>query len=91
MTGLEVHSTQADRAILQALIQSGAGIQVATEKIDVTQTALKPFHFDAMHCPDLFPPLVALAASCNGKSIIEGVSRLAHKESNRALTLQGCD
>jgi 3-phosphoshikimate 1-carboxyvinyltransferase len=32
--------------------------------------------------------LVALAAYCNGKTIIKGVSRLAHKESNRALTLQ---
>jgi 3-phosphoshikimate 1-carboxyvinyltransferase len=32
--------------------------------------------------------LVALAAYCKGTSVIEGVSRLAHKESNRALTLQ---
>jgi 3-phosphoshikimate 1-carboxyvinyltransferase len=32
--------------------------------------------------------LVALAAYCNGTSVIEGVNRLAHKESNRGLTLQ---
>ena len=46
------------------------------------------FHFNATDCPDLFPPLVALAACCKGTSVIEGVSRLAHKESNRALSLQ---
>jgi 3-phosphoshikimate 1-carboxyvinyltransferase len=46
------------------------------------------FYFDATDCPDLFPPLVALAAYCQGETTIKGVSRLAHKESNRALTLQ---
>ena len=50
--------------------------------------ALKAFHFDATDCPDLFPPLVALASVCEGSSFIKGVSRLAHKESDRALTLQ---
>ena len=49
---------------------------------------LKAFHFNATDCPDLFPPLVALASCCNGTSAIEGVNRLAHKESNRGLTLQ---
>jgi 3-phosphoshikimate 1-carboxyvinyltransferase len=31
---------------------------------------------------------VALAAYCDGITVIEGVSRLEHKESNRAITLQ---
>ena len=31
---------------------------------------------------------MTLAASCKGRSVITGVSRLAHKESDRALTLQ---
>ena len=46
------------------------------------------FEFDATDCPDLFPPLVALASVCNGITKIKGVSRLAHKESDRGLTLQ---
>jgi len=49
---------------------------------------LKAFRFDATDCPDLFPPLVALASVCHGSSFIKGVSRLAHKESDRAHTLQ---
>ncbi len=50
--------------------------------------AIRAFTFDATECPDLFPPLVALAAYANGISEIRGASRLTHKESNRALTLQ---
>ncbi|MFY7653319.1 MAG: 3-phosphoshikimate 1-carboxyvinyltransferase [Chitinophagaceae bacterium] len=86
--GLDVFSTQADKAILQALMDAGSQISIQPHQIDIQKTALKAFHFNATDCPDLFPPLVALAANCNGKSVIEGVNRLAHKESNRALTLQ---
>ena len=51
-------------------------------------SGLIAFEFDATDCPDLFPPLVALASVCKGISKIKGVSRLAHKESDRGLTLQ---
>ena len=86
--GLDVFSAQADKAILQALQQSQARLSINADYIEVSPGELKAFHFDATHCPDLFPPLVALAAYCEGSSVIEGVSRLAHKESDRALTLQ---
>jgi 3-phosphoshikimate 1-carboxyvinyltransferase len=86
--GLNVFSTQADKAILQALMQSGATISIEESRIHVRRSQLKPFHFNATDCPDLFPPLVALAAYCDGTTVIEGVHRLTHKESNRALTLQ---
>lgn len=86
--GLDVFSTQADKAILQALMASEARLSIQAERIEVKPLPLKAFHFDATECPDLFPPLVALAAYCKGKSVIEGVHRLTHKESNRALTLQ---
>jgi len=86
--GLNVFSAQADKAILQALAQTGAVMSVSEQNITVGKSNLQPFHFNATDCPDLFPPLVALAAYCNGTSVIEGVHRLTHKESNRALTLQ---
>ena len=92
VTGLDVFSTQADKAILQALMDCGTNISIETEQIIVSSPvgvrSLKPFHFNATDCPDLFPPLVALAAYCDGTSVIEGVSRLQHKESDRAITLQ---
>jgi 3-phosphoshikimate 1-carboxyvinyltransferase len=89
--GLDVYSTQADKAILKALMDCGVNISIEESQV-IINAALgetgKPFHFDATDCPDLFPPLVSLAAFCKGISVIEGVSRLAFKESNRALTLQ---
>ena len=88
VTGLDVFSTQADKAILQALTDCGSSISIQEKVIEIGPAPLKPFHFNATDCPDLFPPLVALAAYCNGTTTIEGVNRLEHKESNRALTLQ---
>lgn len=86
--GLDVHSTQADKAILQALANAGASLSVQLDQIVVGPAGLRAFQFDATECPDLFPPLVALASYCEGKTVITGTSRLTHKESNRALTLQ---
>lgn len=86
--GLNPASTQADKAILQALIDCNSGIAVEAKQIVMHPGILKAFDFDATDCPDLFPPLVALAAYCEGETTIKGVSRLAHKESDRGITLQ---
>jgi 3-phosphoshikimate 1-carboxyvinyltransferase len=86
--GLDMESAQADKAILNALKIAGAEISFSGNKILIQADKLKGFDFDATDCPDLFPPLVALAAYCKGTTTIKGVSRLAHKESNRALTLK---
>ena len=86
--GLDLSSTQADKAIMQALQNCGCKLTVQNNSIAIGQGPLKAFTFDATDCPDLFPPLVALAALCTGTTTITGVSRLAHKESNRGLTLQ---
>lgn len=86
--GLDVFSTQADKAVLQALMDCGCKLSIQTEQIEIGPASLQAFHFNATECPDLFPPLVTLASYCNGKSVIEGTNRLTHKESNRAITLQ---
>ncbi len=84
---LQLNSTQADKAIINALIYAGAKVSMNDNHIEVTKHQLNGFHFDAIHCPDLFPPLVALASHCEGESRILGVSRLRVKESDRAATL----
>jgi 3-phosphoshikimate 1-carboxyvinyltransferase len=86
--GLDPFSTQADKAVLQAMQSAGVSMSITPDHIEVRRSPLKAFHFDATECPDLFPPLVALAAVCEGKTVIEGARRLTHKESDRALTLQ---
>lgn len=86
--GLDMTSPQADKNIVDVLQKCNADIKIEGDNIAVRKSKLSAFDFDATHCPDLFPPLVALAAHCHGTSTIIGVSRLTHKESNRALTLQ---
>jgi len=99
--GLQLNSTQADKKIMEALISAKANMKQEEDGILIGPSAgvssnnannnadnLIAFEFDATDCPDLFPPLVALASVCNGVTKIKGVSRLAHKESDRGLTLQ---
>lgn len=88
VTNLNPKSLQADRAIVEALLSAGASLSIRENSIVAKRANLKAFDFDARNCPDLFPPLVALAANCNGQSKILGVNRLHGKESDRALTLQ---
>jgi len=90
INGLDLASTQADKKIMEALKDCGAVLSITDHAIAISTPplGLTAFQFDATDCPDLFPPLVALASYCKGTTVIKGVSRLAHKESDRALTLQ---
>jgi 3-phosphoshikimate 1-carboxyvinyltransferase len=86
--GADLNSSQGDKRIINALESCGASIVVNKKEINVKKNNLNAFDFDATHSPDLFPPLVALAAYCKGTSTIRGVYRLLHKESNRGKTLK---
>lgn len=80
-------STQADRVITEVLRMAGAGMIRHADGWESFNKPLHGFSWDATHCPDLFPPLVALAAHCTGQSHIHGVTRLRAKESDRAAAL----
>lgn len=84
---LNIHSSQPDKAILSVLEKCGASIKIAEQSITVSKSTLQPFSFDAENFPDLVPPLVVLAACCNGISTIHHVERLKFKESNRIEAL----
>ena len=81
-------SKQADTAVMQAFVRSGAAVIDEGDTITVAHRPLQAFSFDATHCPDLFPALAVLAAAANGTSIIRGTSRLENKENNRAESLK---
>jgi len=87
VTGLRPGSSQSDAAILQVLRDAGANLEITGDIVEISKSGLKAFEFDATEAPDLFPPLVALAAHCDGISTIRGASRLIHKESDRASAL----
>ena len=88
VTGIFNTSTQADKKIVDALLDAGADVAVSDDKVVVKKKNLEAFEFNATDCPDLFPPLVALASHCNGITRIRGLKRLKHKESDRGVTLQ---
>ncbi len=87
VTGLNPESCQPDRAIITALRKSGAEVKVEKDIIEITSNNLHGFEFDATECPDLFPPIAALAFYCKGESVIWGAGRLKHKESDRGAAI----
>lgn len=87
VSNLAKESTQPDRNILLALKAAGADVRQDDQVVETAKRPLRAFEFDATHCPDLFPPLAALAANCEGTSTIRGVGRLRSKESDRAATI----
>lgn len=86
--GIQNTSTQADKKIVDAILDAGADVIVRDNEVHVHNNSLEAFTFDATDCPDLFPPLVALAAHCSGVTRIRGLRRLKHKESDRGITLR---
>ena len=88
LRGLRVDSFQADKALMSFLQAANCQVLFKEDTISVDGSSRKAFNVDATDCPDLFPALAALAASCNGTSVISGAARLTHKESNRGLALQ---
>jgi len=88
ITNLTTDIAQADAAMLDVLKAAGVHYLQKKDSVFVKTSEVKAFEFDASDCPDLFPPIVALAAFADGVSTIHGAKRLVHKESNRAKTLQ---
>ena len=83
---LKRETKQADEAILSILESCGCRIERKEMRI-WAPPALKSFRADATNSPDLFPILAVLASFCEGRSSINGVGRLAAKESNRAESI----
>jgi 3-phosphoshikimate 1-carboxyvinyltransferase len=88
VTGLDLFSPQADKAVLKALTSCGAKVETRSDGIHVSSGQLKGFDFDVTDCPDLAPPLTVLAAACKGKSVLRGTERLSAKESDRGAALE---
>lgn len=85
--GLSLRSTQGDRAILGALALLGARVERGQDCVTVRPDALKGCRLDVSSCPDLVPPLAAVAACAKGTTTITGAARLRIKESDRLQTV----
>lgn len=85
--GVDMRSTQGDRAILGALALLGARVERGADSVTVRPDHLKGCRLDVSSCPDLVPPLAAVAACAEGTTTIVGAARLRIKESDRLQTV----
>jgi len=97
LTGLDMDSTQGDRAIVDILRDMGAIINRYEETLSICSSRLHAVTVDASQIPDLVPILAVAMAAAEGESRITGAARLRIKESDRlsamhaALTACGAD
>lgn len=84
---IKINSVQGDKAIIDILKSANAEMIIKHNSIIINKSKLKSFKFDAKDNPDLVPALIILALKCDGISIIEGISRLKNKESDRVNIL----
>ncbi len=85
--GLDPQSAQGDRRILAALSLLGAHVLRSPEGAAVRPGSLRGATLDVSDCPDLVPPLAAVAACAEGTTRICGAARLRLKESDRLETV----
>lgn len=87
ITGMNQQSVQADRRIMQVMIDAGCNILWDGMNVTVTGRASKPIHVDLEQMPDMLPVMAALACSITGESAFINGARLRLKESDRLVAV----
>lgn len=83
VTGLDLNSSQGDRAILDVLEKMGAKISKCGDSVTVCRSKLYAIELDASQIPDLVPIIATVASVADGKTVIYNAARLKIKESDR--------
>lgn len=81
--GLDMNSTQGDKAIIDVLKSFGADVQITENSVIVRKSDLKAVDINAVNIPDLVPIIAVMASFAEGRTIISGAQRLRYKESDR--------
>ena len=84
--GLDLASSQGDRAVLNILAAMGAKISTEDDAVTVRRGTLTSVAIDAGPIPDLIPVLCVTAAGAEGDTRIFNAGRLRLKESDRLST-----
>lgn len=85
--GLNIDSSQGDRAIVSLLKEMGAEALYDEDSVRVKAGTLRPARIDASDIPDLVPPIAILACAAEGETEIFNAERLRLKESDRLFTV----
>ena len=81
--GLRLGSLQPDIKILEILRQAGCYVSTGDGSVTVRKSALRGGVYDLDCCPDLALPVSVMAIFSEGDSVLNGISRLRYKESDR--------
>lgn len=82
-TGLNPHSLQGDKVIVDLIQQMGGKLTIEADSITASPAITHSIEIDASQCPDLVPILTVLAAVSNGITRIIKAGRLRIKECDR--------
>ncbi len=74
---------QADYAVVAYLRKMGGCLSQVKDGFRAQESSLAGTELDCKHCPDLVPVLAVAASVAKGKTVIRGIGRLKHKESDR--------
>ena len=86
VTGLDLSSTQGDRAFLEIMHSLGADVDYQGEFLLLKTDNLYGGRIDARNIPDLVPLLAAVTATAKGRTGIINAGRLRLKESDRLVS-----
>ncbi len=89
VTGLKRNSGQGDKAVCDILRQFGAIVDQTENTVTVRKSSLHGITIDAADVPDLVPALAVVAAAATGTTMLQNISRLRLKESDRVATVCG--
>ncbi len=87
LSRVRISPIEPDSAIVSILIGMGARLESNGDRIKIVHSELEGFSLDAHDHPDLVPALEVLACQARGRSEIQGVGRLVHKESDRLRSI----
>jgi len=83
LSGLDIHSSQSDKAIIDLLRRFGAKIEIRDGLVTASPGKLHGCEIDVVEIPDLLPVLSVVAACSAGETRFTNAGRLRMKESDR--------
>jgi 3-phosphoshikimate 1-carboxyvinyltransferase len=87
VSNLLQNSKQGDIKIIDILEKMGVKIRSSNKKTTTFKSRITGIKAELSDTPDLFPIVCALSSVAQGESILTGLGRLKHKESNRVSSM----
>ena len=87
VSGLSLASPQGDKAMLDALMAFGAGVEATEHAVRVSPARLRGCTIDVGDMPDLLPVLAVIGACASGETRLINAARLRLKESDRLASV----